>query len=66
MVASMMTRDEVITMAQEMSDEALLSEYLDTLRTLQAPGYGDFPDEAREQAASVAREEILRRMRAAS
>lgn len=53
-------------MAQEMSDKALLDEYLDTVRTLSAPGYGDFPDEAREQAVEVAREEILRRMRAAA
>ena len=58
-----MTRDEVTDLAREMPDEALLNEYLEARRTLEAPGYRDFPNEAVEQAAEVAREEILRRMR---
>jgi hypothetical protein len=62
----MMTRDEATAMAQEMSDEDLLGEYLFARDTIGRPGYHDFPNEAIEQAAVVAREEILRRMRKAA
>lgn len=63
---TMLTRDEVTTRAQAMSDETLLGEYLEARATIGRPGYHDFPNETVEQAAEVAREEILRRMRAAA
>lgn len=58
----MMTENEVAEMARNLPGEDLLDEWLEARFTICAPGYHDFPNEAVELAASVARAEILRRM----
>jgi hypothetical protein len=58
----MTNETEMINQVRRMSDTEVLEEYSVARDKVCSPGYGDFPDEAIEQALQITRHEILRRM----